>query len=531
MEILWILIAFICGLLAVQVSLPPLVGFLAAGFVLNLIGVEENDLLRQLADVGITLLLFTIGLKLRLADLVKTEVWAGGLVHISLWCVVVVSSLLLAGFLSAPLVGDLSPLGTSLVAFALGFSSTVCVVKLLEDSGELRTRHGKLALSILVVQDIVAVVFLAIAAGETPSVYAPLLILLIFTAPLLKSLLNRAGHDEMLPLAGFLLALGGYQLFELCGVKGDLGALVIGMMLSGHSKANELSKSLLSFKDIFLIAFFLSIGLAALPTLETFAIAVVILGLLVLKFMIFIGVFAILRLRARTIFLSALALTNYSEFGLIVAYISNQAGWLSSQWLMIIAVASAMSFVVTSTLYPRAHSLYQQHKEKLKEWETKRHLPEDIFDWPREVEILVIGLGRVGRGAFSALYERVGSRAWGMDAKAELVMRLQASGMHVFTGDGENADLWEAVDTEQIKLVLLALPSIKDAASILKQLRAAGFQGAIAGIARYEDDRQALLEAGVDHVFNFFTEAGVGFAEDSLALVKSQSRASGSMAR
>jgi hypothetical protein len=91
--------------------------------------------------------------------------------------------------------------------------------------------------------------------------------------------------------------------------------------------------------------------------------------------------------------------------------------------------------------------------------------------------------------------------------------------MHVFAGDGENADLWEIVDVSTIKLVLLAVPSIDDCRNITDQLRRAGYRGRIAAIARYEDDRAALLAAGIDRVFNFFAEAGLGFAEDSLRLI------------
>ena len=520
MEILWILIAFVCGLLAVQMSLPPLVGFLGAGFVLNLLGVEENEILSNLADLGITLLLFTIGLKLKLADLVKTEVWGGGLSHLFLWWLTTFALLISAASLSLPLVSDLSLSGAALIAFALSFSSTVCVVKLLEESGELKTRHGKFAISILVIQDIVAVIFLVLATGKAPSIYAPALLLLFLSAPLIKQVLDRAGHDEMLPLAGFLLAIGGYQLFEAFGVKGDLGALVVGMLMSGHGKATELSKSLLNFKDIFLIAFFLSIGLAALPTVETLSIALLMVLALTVKFGLFLTIFAAFRLRARTNFLSALALSNYSEFGLIVTYLSVQSGWLSTQWLIVPALACALSFIITSSFYPRAHSLYRRYKEPLKRLESARYLPEDLIDRPSDIEILVVGLGRVGRGAFTALYERVGNRVWGMDSKLDHVAKLQVLGMHVFSGDGESADLWEAINIKRLKLVLLATPSVKDSASIVRQLKAAHYKGSIAGIARYEDDRQALKNAGVDYVFNFFTEAGIGFAEDSLALIE-----------
>ena len=84
-------------------------------------------------------------------------------------------------------------------------------------------------------------------------------------------------------------------------------------------------------------------------------------------------------------------------------------------------------------------------------------------------------------------------------------------------GDGEDIDLWENLDVRQLELVLIALPSIEDAANVTAQLKRINYTGKIAAIARYEDEVAPLINHGVDKVFNFFTEAGLGFAEESMA--------------
>ena len=137
-------------------------------------------------------------------------------------------------------------------------------MKILEESSELKVRHGKLALAVLIIQDIVAVIFLVAATGKIPSEWAAALLLLPFLRPVFYRILERVGHGELLPLAGFFLAFGGYELFSALGVKGDLGALVMGIVIAGHSKTSELYKTLMNFKDLFLIGFFLSIGFTAL---------------------------------------------------------------------------------------------------------------------------------------------------------------------------------------------------------------------------------------------------------------------------
>ena len=162
MDILWILFAFACGFGIKQLGLPPLIGYLAAGFMLNLYGVSITPGLQEIADIGVTLMLFTIGLKLNVKDLLKPEIWGGTFANTSLWTLLFFGLAMFLGTLSAPYYSDLTWQSAALLAFALSFSSTVCVIKMLEESGEMSTRHGRLSIGILVMQDVIAVSFLHI---------------------------------------------------------------------------------------------------------------------------------------------------------------------------------------------------------------------------------------------------------------------------------------------------------------------------------------------------------------------------------
>lgn len=524
MEFIWILFAFICGLGVKLIGFPPLIGFLLAGFILNLMGFSPDEKLQSLADIGITLMLFTIGLKLNIRDLTKQEVGLSACVHMLVWTSLLSVFLLAASWLGLTHFLQLDMQTSAILAFALSFSSTVCVVKILEDSGEMKTRHGTLAIGVLVIQDILAVLFLVVATGKTPSIFALSLLLLPFVGPWLTRLLNLSGHGELLPLTGFLLALGGYQLFDLLGIKGDLGALVAGMLLANHAKASELSKSLMSFKDIFLIGFFLSVGLTALPDFFMLLSALALCLMLPLKFILFFTTMTVLRLRARTAYLGSLVLSNFSEFGLIIVALAVGLDWLDKEWLIIVALAVSFSFIATSLLYASAHNDYLRLKEKLNFFEKKNRLAEDTYLQPTNARVLVLGMGRVGKGTYTALHKVLKDEVWGMDADPIRVRRQTELGMQVTLGDGEDADLWENLDLSSVQLILLALPSIEDIGHISEQLRHAGYQGKIAAIARYEDEVQALLDTGTDKVFNFFTEAGVGFAEESLRLLSPETK-------
>ena len=514
MDPLWLLIALVLGFTSQQLRLPPLVGFLCAGFALHALGIEGGTTLQKFADLGVTLLLFTIGLKLRLRNLLAPEVWGTATAHMAMIVIVISGLLLIPGLVGFAWFGALDWKAAAVVAFALSFSSTVFAVKILEDRGEMKARHGQVAIGILIIQDIIAVVFLTFATDKSPTLWALALLGLPFLRPLLNHFMERSGHGEVLVLFGMFMAIGGGELFELVGMKADLGALIIGVMLSGQRKSGELSRVLLSFKDLFLIGFFLMIGINGLPTLSDIAIAaVLVLLVLPIKIVLFFGILARLRLRVRTAYLSTAALANYSEFGLIVAAVGTSAGWIDQQWLMIIAIALSFSFVIGSIMNARAHSLYAAIEHYLHRFETKQRLASYVKPDLGDAEILVVGMGRVGSGAYLAMRNNYADKVCGIDADIDKVMSHQKSEHQVILGDAEDIDFWHDVDISKVRLIMLAMPSLKDMQEAVKFLGDSGYHGKIAAVAKHDDDRNVLEDSGIHYSFNFYAEAGAGFAE------------------
>ena len=176
-----------------------MVGYLVAGFLLNFSGYTLTDDLTKIANLGITIMLFTIGLKLNVRDLSKREVWAGSISHTLIWVGVVTCGVYGIAAVASQYIEGLTWQSAALVAFALSFSSTVCVIKVLEESGESKTRHGRLAIGILVMQDVFAVIFLVAATGKLPSLWAFGLLALIPAMPLIHRIINKSGHGELLP--------------------------------------------------------------------------------------------------------------------------------------------------------------------------------------------------------------------------------------------------------------------------------------------------------------------------------------------
>ena len=514
-DIIAIGIAFSLGLVARQAGLPPLVGYLLAGFGLYAAGNRITPTLEEFSGMGVTLLLFSIGLKLRLGSLLKLQVWGVASLHMLITVAVTAMFILVVGVAGIPLPGGLDAVQVALLAFALSFSSTVFAVKVLEEKGEMQSLYGRISIGILIMQDIAAVVFLAVSTGKVPTVWALGLLALVPLRPLLHRLLERSDHGELQILFGLTLALGGAQLFELVSVKGDLGALVLGVMLASHARASELARQLLGFKDLFLVGFFLSIGLSGPLNWDAVGIGLLLLLLVPFKTLLFFGLLTRFHLRARSSLLASMSLANYSEFGLIVAAIGVSNGWIGSEWLIIVAIALSLSFIAAAPLNSAAYRLYSHLHLSLSRFETGQRIAEEEVIDPGDTGVIIFGMGRVGSGAYDAMRQRFGERVLGVDIDGETVEAQKTGGRHVIRGSATDPDFWNRInlDFDRVSLILLAMPNAQENLYAARQLKEAGYTGRLAAVAKYPDEIQALRAVGVHAAFNLYAEAGGGFAE------------------
>ena len=504
-EAAWIVLAFIFGLTFRKLGLPSLVGFLVAGFVLNYIGnftgyrLDYGDTLKHLAHIGVLLLLFTVGLKLRLKSIIQPEVLGGSLIHLAVF-----GGLCLAAFYY--LVGINWQVAV-LLAVSLGFSSTVIAATVLEAKRELRAFHGRVAIGVLIIQDLVALFVLSIGGGSVPSPWAILVLGLPFMVPLLHRLVNLTGHDELFVLLGLLFALviGGFG-FESVGLSSELGALLLGALLANHSRAQELGKSLWGIKEIFLIGFFLQIGMSGLPNMQDFIIALLLLLLLPLKMLLFFLVLLGFKLRARSAFLTALSLASYSEFGLIVA------AALLPEWTVTLALTVALSFAIAAPLNRLSHSIYERLESRLVKFELTEHHPDEQPVSLGRANIVVMGMGRLGTAAYDFLTSQ-DERAVGLDADPGKVQLHLSQGRRVLYADAEDPGFWHGLKMDNVHAVILGLNDREAKINAARQLRQRGFQGLIVTTSLYDGEAEALLAAGANQAFLAYNEAGVGLAE------------------
>lgn len=510
-EPLLLALAFLAGLVFRRMDMPPLLGFLVAGFLAGALELGDPDVVKLMADIGVVLLLFTIGLKLKLRELLAPQIWASASLH-ALLVVPLTTVVLLSLHYLLPHYSALPSQTAWILAFALSFSSTVFAVKIFEQRGEGAALHAQIAVGILIVQDLMAVAFLLFSADHPPSIWAlALLALPLLRRPLL-SLLNWAGHGELLVLYGLSMALAGAWLFETLHLKAGLGALLFGILLANSDKSVELYKSLVSLKDIFLTAFFLSIGYYGLPSWDMALIAILLAALVLIRPFLYFGLLLLFRLRARTGLLAGLSLSSYSEFGLIVAALAVQENMLEPQWLTILAMAMALSLFIASSLNRRAGDLYSRFGELLQRYERRCLLPSERSADLGDADILILGMGRIGSGAYDYLGRHYPGRIVGVEESADKAQQMRGEGLRCVAGDASDRDFLERSALARRQVILVCLSNHSENVQVVKMLQSLGYNGKIAAISRFPDQQRELQAMGCIS-FNLYAEAGYGFAE------------------
>lgn len=502
-----ILIALLCGLLSRGLGFPALIGYLAAGFVLHELDIVGGELLERVSELGITLLLFSIGLKLQPKQLLSPQVWGTTLIHMAVMQGFFMALLWLSVQLLPGLTLEFS--AQLVIAFALTFSSTVFVIQVMQERGESASRHANLAIGILIIQDLAAVIFLGFSAGKVPEPAAVLLLLLFPLRGFILRLLTHSGHGELFTLFGLVLTIVGAQMFESLGIKGDLGALMIGGILAGHQKSKELAKNLLYFKDLFLVAFFLSIGMGGWPDSSILLLAVVIGVLALIKPPLYFLLLTRFHAAPRTSLLASTALANFSEFGLIVVAVAVSSGWVDSQWSAALSITIAVSFLISSPLNLKAHVLYRRWHGFFLKHESQRI--KDARPDTSGARVMILGMGNIGTGAYESIVEQYGPAVVGVDDNDVKLQRHLRAGRRVVAADASDPDFWHCVDLGTMELVMLALTNHEENKLVAKLLHDLGYQGKIAAVVRFAEEAEELAECGVS-TFDVYAEAGSGFA-------------------
>jgi monovalent cation:H+ antiporter-2, CPA2 family len=508
--------AFVVFLLQ-KLKIPSIVGFLVAGAALGPHGfgmIREIREVELLAEVGVILLLFTIGLEISLKNLkrIRSAVLGGGLSQVLL-------TLLVTAAVAYPF---LHKLNESLFAgFLVALSSTAIVMKMLLDRAEMDSPHGRLAMGILIFQDLCVVplmLLVPILAGNQGSLLellwtmvksATILFLVIFGArwlvPNLLHQIVRTRSRELFVITIILLCLGTALFTSNLGLSLALGAFLAGLIISESEYAYQAISDILPFKDSFNGLFFISVGmlmdlrfLGKNPT----AVLSVVVTLLLLK--VFTGFFSVHLLGhpVRVSLQTGLHLAQIGEFSFVLAMAGKSAGLMTENLYQLFLSASVWTMILTPFILRASPGIssWMSSKRLLERLDRMRRKAEkEGFPLRREGHVIIVGFGLNGKNLAEVLKETSVPYVV-LEINNDTVIRMKRKGEPIFYGDGASPEILHKLGIATAKMLVVAISDPASTRRIVQVARKENPRLYILVRTRYAEEVEDLLKLGANEV-------------------------------
>ena len=546
---LLLMLSAVVGAIAVRLRQPLLVAYIIVGIAVGpaVFGwVHAHDQIDLLAQIGITVLLFVVGLKLDLRHIrhIGPVALATGLGQL---CFTI-----LFGFVIVLALGK-GWLEALYVAVALTFSSTIIIVKLLSDKRELDSLHGRIAVGFLIVQDLAVVIAMMVMSGlggmgdtgaekiSGSALALSLLVRLGGAALLLYGLMRYvlprivdtlARSQELLLIFAIAWGTALAALGEYAGFSKEAGAFIAGFSLASTAYREAISARLASIRDFLLLFFFIDLGAKLdFSTLGAEVSTALILSVFVLigNPLIVMAIMGYMGYRKRTSFLAGLTVAQISEFSIIFVAMGISLGHIGTSALGLTTLVGLLTIALSSYMILYSHRLYAWLAPWLGVFERKnpfRELAvENAHPGAKRPDVLVFGLGRYGSRLALKLREQ-DMQVLGVDFDPEVIKAQQRTGLDARFGDCEAPDFIESLPLAQVPWVVSSLPDPGANRALLNALTEHQYAGQIAIVARDEVEAEAYLSFGQIEVILPFNQAA-DFAALDLAARIASSEASG----
>jgi Kef-type K+ transport system membrane component KefB/Trk K+ transport system NAD-binding subunit len=512
------------GALGTWLRQPLIVSFIAVGILVGPAGiglVTQHEQIELLASIGISLLLFVVGLKLdfqtiRTLGPVALATGVGQIVFTSV-----------IGFLIAIALG-MDPLTATYVAVALTFSSTIIIVKLLSDKREIDALHGRIAVGFLIVQDlavILAMIGITAIGGERSadqSVAAHAAVILVkglgFLAvvallavrvlPAATTLLARS--PELLVLSGIAWAVVLAAIGERLGLSKEVGAFLAGASLASTPYREAIGSRLVTIRDFLLLFFFIDLGSRLDLSLlgATFGAAVLFSAFVLIGNPIIVMlIMGTMGYRKRTSFLAGLTVAQISEFSLILGALGVSVGHLGPDAMGLITTVGLITIALSTYMIMYSARLYEWLAPWLGIFERRVPFREGAADADTpQADVVVVGLGRYGGGIVRHLLLR-NRRVIGVDFDPEALGRWRQEGVPVVYGDASDPELFDHLPLEDVNWLVSTAPDIETSRVLLQHLKEREFGGKIAVACRTADEGDILRLEGADVLLRPYADA------------------------
>ena len=523
--------AVIGGMLARWLRLPVILGYLVGGIVVGPFGlgfVHETETVNSLAEIGVVLLLFAIGLEFSLKELLRMGRIAviGGIAQILITA--------MAGFGLGRLVG-LSLVGAVFFGFIIALSSTMVVLKLLMERGELDTTHGRIMLGILLVQDLSVVPIMVVmpaVAGEAGELWASLgiavakavgfiavmLVLGVWVMPWFLKKVASQRTRELFLLTVIVLCLAAAFGTYYFGLSAAFGAFAAGLLISQSGFARQAFADILPLRDTFAALFFVSLGMLANlhfigDNLGT--IAIVVAAIMLAKFVICSGITRLFGYGHKTVLMVGTGLLQIGEFSFIIAMMGVNTGILSERLYSLTVAAALITMLLTPFVMTFSSFVYRSLSQR--PWFARQMSSRADPDWQVQTmelsrHAVICGYGDIGSRVAGVL-ERQKFAYLVIDLDPAVVSQLRARGIPCIYGDASNPEILAHAQLDKARVLICTIPDY--VAEELTARNALKINPRLDIVARVRRDADAELLKGVG-----VTEIVLPFFEGSLEMIR-----------
>lgn len=473
LEVIFIASAVVIFLLH-KVKIPSLVGFIIAGIVIGPYGIgiiKDTYAIEMLAEIGVILLLFTIGIEFSMAKLfrIKKAVLGGGGLQ-------VVLTTLISAVLTYFAIGDVNK--SIFFGFLYALSSTAIVLKLLSEKGETDSPHGRVMVGILIFQDLCIIplmLLIPILSGESIKVQDILIKMgkaaLIIAGVLLSArwivpeILHQVVHTrsrELFIITIILICLGIALLTSRFGISLALGAFLAGIVISESEYSHQAMSDILPFKDSFIGLFFVSIGMLMNfdhvyeNTTDILAIVLMILGL---KFITGTVSSIMIGTPIRPSIHAGLGLSQIGEFSFVLAVAGKKAGLISENYYQIFLASSVLTMILTPFILKAAPTIstWITSRNILKRLDRfKDIMGKEIHPIKKHGHVIIIGFGLNGQNLAKVL-KRTNIPYVVLEMNSEIVREMKKKGEPIYYGDGTSKEILHRLNISKARLLVIAI--------------------------------------------------------------------------
>ncbi len=505
-------LAAVLGVILKMLKQPLILAYLITGIIIGAFGffdLAEREAMELFSNLGVMFLLFLVGLEMDYNSIKRVGKTS---LAIGLGQVLFTAT---GGFLIAYFAFGMSVIHAAYVAIALTFSSTVIIVKLLSDKGNLTSLHGRAAIGLLLVQDIVVILILiSLNALDAGGEIGPISILKIVTGGIalfavmmilgrsvFPYIFRKVSHSqELLFLVSLAWLLFFSVIVKMAGFSIEIAGFLGGVALANSSQKYNIASKIQPLRDFFILVFFAILG--SLMAVSEFG--GLIIPILVFSFFVLLGnpiiVMIIMRslgYKKRTNFLTGVTVAQISEFSMIFATLGLVMGHISDEIFALIAAVGVVTITLSTYLILYAEEIFPYISRFLSIFEKDNTIEEQESNIGNSKKVILIGAHRTGRGFMNNFNK---DDLLVVDFDPTITDLLNKRGVNHLFSDITDPHIFDNVDLSETKLVISTSPNLQDNLNLTQRIKKIKEDIRIIVRAEFKSDAMLLYDVGADYV-------------------------------